>query len=184
MNAPHGTPAKRNRSGGSRGRRSAQTWASHARGWRCWNLNATRGVRQGASQLADAMRILVCAPLTATVTLVATAALSLLPSAAEPAPGKARAEDSVPAQAIPQAIPQATPQATPQAIPQAAPQAAAQSEVPAETRRLGSVLGIEVRTSAEQNVGRIVDLLASRGGQVEAAVIEFGGFLGMGSRKI
>jgi hypothetical protein len=46
------------------------------------------------------------------------------------------------------------------------------------------VLGIEVRTSAEQNVGRIVDLLASRGGQVEAAVIEFGGFLGMGSRKI
>jgi hypothetical protein len=46
------------------------------------------------------------------------------------------------------------------------------------------VLGIEVRTSAEQNVGRIVDLLASRSGQVEAAVIEFGGFLGMGSRKI
>src|SRR5262245_17392703 len=164
MNAPHGTPAKRNRSGGSRGRRSAQTWASHARGWRCWNLNATRGVRQGASQLADAMRILVCAPLTATVTLVATAALSLLPSAAEPAPGKARAEDSVPAQAIPQA--------TPQAIPQAAPQAAAQSEVPAKTRQLDSVLGIEVRTSAKQNVGRIVDLLASRGGQVKTAVIE------------
>jgi len=58
------------------------------------------------------------------------------------------------------------------------------TETPAETRKLGSVLGIEVRTNAEQNVGRIVDLLASRGGQVEAAVVEFGGFLGMGSRKI
>jgi hypothetical protein len=58
------------------------------------------------------------------------------------------------------------------------------TETPAETRMLGSVLGIEVRTNAEQNVGRIVDLLASRSGQVEAAVVEFGGFLGMGTRKI
>jgi PRC-barrel domain len=53
-----------------------------------------------------------------------------------------------------------------------------------ETMNLGSVLGIEVRTSADRNVGRIVDLLANRSGQVAAAVIEFGGFLGMGARKI
>jgi hypothetical protein len=53
-----------------------------------------------------------------------------------------------------------------------------------ESNKLGSVLGIEVRTNAERNVGRIVDLLANRSGQVEAAVIEFGGFLGMGTRKI
>jgi PRC-barrel domain len=112
------------------------------------------------------MRILFCAPLTATVTSAVVAAFGLLPSVAQPAPRKAPAEDSAPAQAIPQVIPPP------------------KSEAPAETRRLGSVLGIEVRTSAEQNVGRIVDLLASRGGQVEAAVIEFGGFLGMGSRKI
>src|SRR5215831_16562419 len=58
------------------------------------------------------------------------------------------------------------------------------TEAPGETHKLGSVLGIEVRTNTEQNVGRIVDLLASRSGQVEAAVVEFGGFLGMGSRKI
>jgi PRC-barrel domain protein len=53
-----------------------------------------------------------------------------------------------------------------------------------EAQKLGSVLGIEVRTNAERNVGRIVDLLANRTGQVEAAVVEFGGFLGIGTRKI
>ena len=53
-----------------------------------------------------------------------------------------------------------------------------------EAKRLSSVLGIDVRTDAERNVGRIIDLLANRDGHVEAAVIEFGGFLGMGTRKI
>jgi hypothetical protein len=47
-----------------------------------------------------------------------------------------------------------------------------------------SVLGREVRTTSEENVGRIIDLLASRTGEVKAAVIEFGGFLGIGTRKI
>lgn len=51
-------------------------------------------------------------------------------------------------------------------------------------RRLESVLGREVRTRVEEDVGRIVDLLADRQGRVQAAVIEFGGFLGIGTRKI
>jgi hypothetical protein len=33
-------------------------------------------------------------------------------------------------------------------------------------------------------MGRIVDVLVDRGGQVRAAIIDFGGFLGVGSRKI
>ena len=49
---------------------------------------------------------------------------------------------------------------------------------------VGSVLGIEVRTSTERNVGRIIDLLAAPNGGVEAVVVEFGGFLGIGTRKI
>ena len=49
---------------------------------------------------------------------------------------------------------------------------------------VGSVLGIEVRTGTERNVGRIIDLLAAPNGGVEAVVIEFGGFLGIGTRKI
>ena len=45
------------------------------------------------------------------------------------------------------------------------------------------MLGIEVRSSHERNIGRIVDVLADRNGDVDAAVIEFGGFIGIGTRK-
>jgi hypothetical protein len=33
-------------------------------------------------------------------------------------------------------------------------------------------------------MGRIVDIIVERDGQVRAAIIDFGGFLGVGSRKI
>jgi len=46
------------------------------------------------------------------------------------------------------------------------------------------VLGKEVRSSADEDMGRIVDVLVDRGGQVRAAVIDFGGFLGVGNRKV
>jgi hypothetical protein len=46
------------------------------------------------------------------------------------------------------------------------------------------VLGKEVRSGANENMGRIVDVLVDRNGQVRAAIIDFGGFLGVGSRKI
>ena len=46
------------------------------------------------------------------------------------------------------------------------------------------VLGREVRSATDENMGRIVDVLVDRGGEVRAAIIDFGGFLGLGSRKI
>ena len=46
------------------------------------------------------------------------------------------------------------------------------------------VLGREVRSATDENMGRIVDVLVDRSGQVRAAIIDFGGFLGVGSRKI
>jgi PRC-barrel domain len=46
------------------------------------------------------------------------------------------------------------------------------------------ILGKDVRSAADENMGRIVDVLVDRGGQVRAAIIDFGGFLGVGSRKI
>ena len=46
------------------------------------------------------------------------------------------------------------------------------------------VLGREVRSAADEDMGRIVDVIVDRAGQVRAAVIDFGGFLGVGSRKI
>jgi len=52
------------------------------------------------------------------------------------------------------------------------------------SRQAQSVLGKEVRSSADENMGRIVDVIVDRSGRVRAAVIDFGGFLGVGSRKI
>jgi PRC-barrel domain len=46
------------------------------------------------------------------------------------------------------------------------------------------VLGRDVRSSTDQDMGRIVDVIVDRAGVVRAAVIDFGGFLGVGSRKI
>ena len=47
-----------------------------------------------------------------------------------------------------------------------------------------SVLGKEVRNGAGENLGRIVDVLIDQGGQVRAVVIDFGGFLGVGARRL
>src|ERR1041385_6179857 len=52
------------------------------------------------------------------------------------------------------------------------------------SRQAQSVLGREVRASADESMGRIVDVVVDREGPVRAAVIDFGGFLGVGSRKI
>jgi hypothetical protein len=46
------------------------------------------------------------------------------------------------------------------------------------------ILGREVRSTTDENMGRIVDVIVDRAGQVRAAIIDFGGFLGVGSRKI
>jgi PRC-barrel domain len=46
------------------------------------------------------------------------------------------------------------------------------------------VLGRDVRSATGEDMGRIVDVIVDRAGTVRAAVIDFGGFLGVGSRKI
>ncbi len=46
------------------------------------------------------------------------------------------------------------------------------------------VLGRHVRSPANEDMGHIVDVIVDRAGVVRAAVIDFGGFLGVGSRKI
>jgi len=46
------------------------------------------------------------------------------------------------------------------------------------------ILGREVLSAADENMGHIVDVMVDRNGQVRAAIIDFGGFLGVGSRKI
>jgi PRC-barrel domain len=46
------------------------------------------------------------------------------------------------------------------------------------------VLGKDVLSATGESMGRIVDLLIDPSGQPRAAIIDFGGFLGVGTRKI
>jgi hypothetical protein len=67
---------------------------------------------------------------------------------------------------------------------QANPQDVAPAVPILESRDLQGILGKEVRSATDENMGRIVDVVVDRSGQPRAAVIDFGGFLGVGSRKI
>jgi hypothetical protein len=96
---------------------------------------------------------------------------------------------------------QKPPPAQQKAAPAAAPKEAAPKEVapkeaapkePApppsvtiiEAADARGVLGRDVRSPTAEDMGRIVDVIVDRAGHVRAAVIDFGGFLGVGSRKI
>ncbi|HUN96758.1 MAG TPA: PRC-barrel domain-containing protein [Bradyrhizobium sp.] len=90
--------------------------------------------------------------------------------------------------------PAPAPQSTPAPHPAPAPATSASPKKeepppPASVTILGAkeahgVLGRDVRSAANEDMGHIVDVIVDRTGTVRAAVIDFGGFLGVGSRKI
>jgi len=53
-----------------------------------------------------------------------------------------------------------------------------------DDQEVSAILGKGVRSDAGEDMGRIVDVIVSRDGRVHAAIIDFGGFLGIGTRKI
>ena len=69
-------------------------------------------------------------------------------------------------------------------LPLAGGRGAEEGQASAVPSKLESVLGRDVATAAEGDAGRIIDLLVDRDGTVRAAVVEFGGFLGIGTRKV
>ncbi len=75
-------------------------------------------------------------------------------------------------------------QSNPPADAQAPMPAAPPSMTVLTKHEVEGILGREVLSAANENMGRIVDVLVDHGGQVRAAIIDFGGFLGVGSRKI
>jgi hypothetical protein len=70
---------------------------------------------------------------------------------------------------------------TPPAVPK--PPAPPPSVTIIGARDAHGVLGRDVRSPTDEDMGRIVDVIVDRAGLVRAAVIDFGGFLGVGSRK-
>ena len=120
------------------------------------------------------------------VALVALASLAAQP------PATASAKDT---RALAGSLSLRLAQATPSPKPDAAAPAPGDDDkdkgektsVPAtvvDGEQLESVLGIEALSSSGEDMGRIVDIIVDRTGQVRAAIIDFGGFLGVGSRKI
>ena len=91
-----------------------------------------------------------------------------------------------PAPEVPPTVTQAAPE-PPADVPTEVPVPPAQpapSAVVLDTRDAQAILGKSVRSVAGEDMGRLVDVVVDRNGQPRAAVIDFGGFLGVGSRKI
>jgi hypothetical protein len=67
------------------------------------------------------------------------------------------------------------------ASPVSPPQSAVQSVPPEDAE---AILGQRVTDADGKEIGRLVDVLVDANGQPQAAVIDFGGFMGVGNRKI
>jgi hypothetical protein len=112
------------------------------------------------------------------------AAPAAQPSAAAPAPQpSAAAPAPQPSAAAPAPQPSAAAPA-PQNDDKAKEEKTSVPATVVDGEQLESVLGIEALSSTGDDMGRIVDIIVDRSGEVRAAIIDFGGFLGMGSRKI
>jgi hypothetical protein len=89
-----------------------------------------------------------------------------------------------------QAVPPPADSNPPSSQPQTAAPAAPKTPAPPPSvtiigaREAHGVLGRDVRSPQDEDMGHIVDVNLDRAGVVRAAVIDFGGFLGVGSRKI
>ena len=85
-----------------------------------------------------------------------------------------------------QGAPPPQPQPPPAKQPEAAPRPAGEG-IPAlvvDGDQVMGILGRQVRSSAGEDMGRIVDVIIDKSARVRAAVIDFGGFLGVGNRQI
>ena len=92
------------------------------------------------------------------------------------------AADPTPQPAAP--APASTPQPTPTPTPPPTEHAPPASVTIIGAKEAHGTLGRDVRSAANEDMGHIVDVIVDRSGTVRAAVIDFGGFLGVGSRKI
>ena len=105
---------------------------------------------------------------------------------AQPAQPRRFAQPAEPSSPPGPSVQQTLPSAVPSA-PTPAPSASSPSGTPAivfDDQEVSGILGKGVRSSADEDMGRIVDVIVNRDGQIRAAIIDFGGFLGVGNRKI
>jgi hypothetical protein len=92
--------------------------------------------------------------------------------------GVAHAEDAPPAQ------PPVSTQPLAPAQPPAPTQPLASSVQTVAPEAAEAILGRRVTNPDGKDVGRLVDVLVDENGRPQAAVIDFGGFMGVGNRKV
>src|SRR6202041_1601006 len=68
--------------------------------------------------------------------------------------------------------------------PPAPADAVVDAQVGEEDSSLSSILGKDVKSPKGEDLGRVIDVLADARGHVRVAIIDFGGFLGVGTRRI
>lgn len=112
-------------------------------------------------------------------------------NAQAPAQSDTTAQPTSPPSALPSPPAPSPPATPPSASAIATPQAAADSGpdagIPAvviDGQKVESILGKRVRSSSREDMGRIVDVIVDKTGLIRAAIIDFGGFLGVGTRQI
>lgn len=111
------------------------------------------------------------------------------PAVTPKAPSQTPPNPDAPVQGTVQGAPPSSPQSAPPQSAQtpAAGRPAAGTETPAviiDGSVAGTLLGKPVQSVNGDDMGRIVDVVIDRGGMIRAAIIDFGGFLGVGTRKI
>jgi hypothetical protein len=99
----------------------------------------------------------------------------------EPASSASPAPLSAPA---PQPAPPTASEHPPALPPAENPPNAAPAAVAINKQEVQTILGKNVRSSAGEDMGHLVDVVVDRDGHILAAIVDFGGFLGVGSRKI
>jgi sporulation protein YlmC with PRC-barrel domain len=108
------------------------------------------------------------------------AQIRVLAQATEPAPPAAQpGPETGPSATPPQSAAPSPPPATPPPNPPAGTPA-----MVLDDQEVSAILGKNVRSNTGEDMGRIIDVIVSRDGQIRAAIIDFGGFLGIGVRKI
>lgn len=130
----------------------------------------------GASFLTVALAVAASTPLT--FSPVCAAEINYAQAQQVPSDNPQPATASPPVPATPPPVTQAPPPK---------PSAAPPAETPAMVlngQQVESILGKKVRGAAGDDMGRIIDIIADKTGQVRAAIVDFGGFLGVGNRQI
>lgn len=112
---------------------------------------------------------------------MAAIAVALIAAAPEPAPAPSPTTPKPPSTA-PAQVGEPAPPAPAPAPEKKPPTPIPVTKMPAD--KVVAVLGQPVVGPLGTTVGRMVDVLVGKDGLPEAAVIDFGGFLGVGSRKI